>query len=351
VIVLVVFCGFDLVAGTLVARARRSALDDYAASERLYRTRSREYHHGLKPSTALDDARWGPGFYKVRTNSLGFRDREVREVPLTTDRWRILFIGDSFTEGVGVDYEKTFPALVEDALRAKDPRVEVLNAAVASYWPAAYFAKIRYFLEKGLVLNEVVVCIDVSDADDEVTISFDPFSPPSGELPAPSLSPPSAAAPSLAVFLHDHTLVTFQVLKRAKDLVSPPLPEEVIPPRGLWTVDEAAYRTVGAPGNERAVKHMDALAKLLEARGIPLTIVVYPWPAQIYYHDLDSKHVRLWREWSKRAGARFIDLFPLFVTDDPPLETIRRHFFVGDVHWNESGHGVVARGILEGRRW
>jgi hypothetical protein len=36
----------------------------------------------------------------------GFKDSGVRDVPLTTDKHRILFMGDSFTEGIGVPYEK-----------------------------------------------------------------------------------------------------------------------------------------------------------------------------------------------------------------------------------------------------
>jgi hypothetical protein len=44
----------------------------------------------------------------VFTDSLGFKDASRRAVP---DRRRILFIGDSFTEGVGLPYEQTFVGL------------------------------------------------------------------------------------------------------------------------------------------------------------------------------------------------------------------------------------------------
>ena len=52
--------------------------------------------------------KWGPANSRVVTNSLGFKDASTRNVPLVADRRRVVFIGDSFTEGVGVAYEESF---------------------------------------------------------------------------------------------------------------------------------------------------------------------------------------------------------------------------------------------------
>src|SRR5688572_28516176 len=40
------------------------------------------YHHGFKPNTSVDHEYWGPLAASYRINSLGFRDRAVRQVPL-----------------------------------------------------------------------------------------------------------------------------------------------------------------------------------------------------------------------------------------------------------------------------
>jgi hypothetical protein len=154
-----------------------------------------------------------------------------------------------------------------------------------------------------------------------------------------------------AVFLSEHTLIAYHALKAAKDALAPPLPPGVISARGLWTVRDEVYDAFAALGNERCVAHMDALAELLRARGIPLTVVVYPWPAQVWFHDLDSRQVHLWRDWSAARGARFVNIFPAFVTDAPPVETLRRYYIEGDIHWNEAGHAVVARTILGAGLW
>ncbi|HEX3495974.1 MAG TPA: SGNH/GDSL hydrolase family protein, partial [Methylocella sp.] len=65
------------------------------------------YHHTLRPKFDGFD-KWGTKFFPVLTNSLGFRDASTRDVPLMADRKRIVFIGDSFTEGLGVTYQETF---------------------------------------------------------------------------------------------------------------------------------------------------------------------------------------------------------------------------------------------------
>jgi hypothetical protein len=66
-----------------------------------------DYHHGLVRNFAGYDT-WGERRYRFYTNNLGFRDDAVREVPAAAATRRILIIGDSFTEGIGVTFEESF---------------------------------------------------------------------------------------------------------------------------------------------------------------------------------------------------------------------------------------------------
>jgi len=56
--------------------------------------------------------------------AMSIKDATSREVPLRPDRKRVLFVGDSFTDGVGVPYEEPFVGRFGSAF----PNLDVLNA-------------------------------------------------------------------------------------------------------------------------------------------------------------------------------------------------------------------------------
>src|SRR6266478_6970628 len=65
------------------------------------------YDHGLATNFDGHDV-WGEVRYRLITDSLGFKDGSAREVPLKSDSRRILLIGDSFAEGIGINFEDSF---------------------------------------------------------------------------------------------------------------------------------------------------------------------------------------------------------------------------------------------------
>jgi hypothetical protein len=314
------------------------------------RTPSELYHHDLRPRASVEDEVWGPRRSPYRTNSLGFRDRAVREVPLRSDRPRLVFIGDSFTEGAGVRYEDSFVGRVDEALAPRG--VEVLNAGVISYCPIIYYRKVQHLLEDvGLRFDALVVYIDIGDIQDEVTYKLDA----EGNVRSrPVRRVQELAAdqehggrgffrfPRLKKFLDRHSLLWSHAYVGLERLF--PMEGNRA---GLWTVDDDVFEAYGREGLELGRENMDRLAGLLRASGISLTVAVYPWPDQVRHHDLHSRQVAFWSAWAAAHGAGFIDYFPRFIGSAPPGEVLDRYFIRGDVHWNEAGHRLVADGFLE----
>ena len=79
--------------------------------KRTHKIKSYYYHHDLRPNAHWIE-RWGYKNSKIFTNNLGFKDKKIREINFKDKN--ILFIGDSFTEGVGVEFENTFVGIIEE---------------------------------------------------------------------------------------------------------------------------------------------------------------------------------------------------------------------------------------------
>lgn len=77
------------------------------------------YHHTLKENSRVIEDNEKFGETEIITNSLGFRDKEERKIDYKKKKYRITFIGDSYTEGVLLDWNDTFVGLIENNLSKK----------------------------------------------------------------------------------------------------------------------------------------------------------------------------------------------------------------------------------------
>jgi len=318
--------------------------------ERIARTYDPVYDHGFAPKFDGYDV-WGEARYRLITDSLGFKDSSTRDVPLKSDHRRILLIGDSFAEGIGLPFERTFAGLLEQAGQARPERIEFLDAGVASYSPSIYYKKIKYLLDRGLKLDEVVLLSDSSDVEDEATSYFcideDPnyhkfCNTPPGAVPMPAIK---------RDFFIDHFVVTNRVRLTIKRWIQTWLGNKRAAidsdhNRIGWTTkspDPAKYRPLGVDGGiARSLENMSKLSDLLKSHGIPLTIVVYPWAQQIAQGDRDSRQVRLWRDFCPTHCKAFIDLFPVFfAAADRDRDWYQHLYILGDDHFSAAGNRML----------
>lgn len=74
----------------------------------------------------------------------------------TPGAYRILFLGDSYTEGSGRRAECNYPTVVQRELRERGRNVEVMNAGVSGYGPAQALALLRELAARGYRFDAVV---------------------------------------------------------------------------------------------------------------------------------------------------------------------------------------------------
>lgn len=337
-----------------------------AYSDTDHRIRSQAFHHGLAANREINEA-WGMARYRYATNSLGFKDKAPRSVDLAGQGRRVLFMGDSFTEGKGFPYEQTFVGLIDADLGEKG--VEVLNGGVDSSAPVIYRLKAKYLLEElGLRFNTLVVFLDISDIFDQaLRYEYDG----EGRLIIPPKEPPPALTRAFH-YLRGHSVIVrfssvafdhlYLLARVAKHRIAiaaawGKTPWDVTAldmwaflvtdiKESAWSYDEQRWTSYGARGRQRSADEMESLLALLKRHGVDLVLAVYPWPDQMFHDPQSPRHRGFWRDWAEARQVPFIDLFPLF-TEGEPGDVLSRYFIPYDFHWNAEGHDLVARVFLD----
>lgn len=339
---LVVLIVIDLIIGTIFL---------IKPEEQKGRVADPYFNHTLTPNFEGTEP-WSGGQYKIYTNNLGFKDSSNRTVPLEVpDRHRILFIGDSFTEGIGIAYEKTWVGLVEQKLGPLG--YDILNAGVASYAPTIYYLRTKYLLEHGLKFDELVVFVDISDLQNELAYQY---WKPTTKYSLRTLW--EKYSHKVDFFFEHHSLTYLHLIrpiilgyhgrrlytlfidggaKNAKEA-------KYVADMGRWTFDDEVWNDWGKNGVKLEIEWMDKLYKLSKKNNIKMSVAVYPWPVQIQEKDLNSREVTVWRDFTKERGLDFYNFFPIFIATSTPFEKERKLYFLpNDSHWNEAGHEIIAK--------
>jgi hypothetical protein len=311
------------------------------------------FHHGLLPNQAAKN-KWGDKVFSIYTNSLGFKDQQCRQVKTISHKKRILFIGDSFTEGVGMTWEESFVGILDRAFSG----IEILNASTVSYSPKLYYLKIRYLIENlSFQFDELYVCIDNSDVMDEITYqSFSPY--PDNRM--------KKTGYKLRNYLFENSYIFYtganHINKRKRNTIA----ESWNPFSGAAIVDESAaqdedfitatldwsyipekYNKWGIEGLELAARNMNFLVDLCKSNDIKVNVVIYPWPNLIQRKDLNNVQVKFWESFCEKSNIRLVNLYPDFIPFQNETVIINRYFIPGDVHWNEEGNAFVAELLLD----
>jgi lysophospholipase L1-like esterase len=301
--------------------------------ERAYRICDPETHHALAPNTRSRHRWEDSAVVPLFTNSLGLRDEAARRIDGPAGRPRVLFLGDSFTEGVGVSFEQSFVGV----LSARLPAVEFFNGGVMSHAPTLEYRTLR---RVGPVLQPdlVVVLVDPSDVQDELYYEREGVKDADGEIQRFRCPRWRSAVKRSAL----GRLVGDAVRRLLPGLAPATLDESN---RLAWADSDSELEGWGRRGLERLSRSLDRIAAYGAAHGSATAFVLYPWP-KLIGSAAETPQVAEYRARIARVGAArgvpVLDLFPLFGPQD-----LDRLFIPGDVHWNPKGHELIAQHLAE----
>jgi len=323
------------------------------------------YHHELKKNYS------GKGHKNeiIYTNKYGLiKSKDEKEKKLN-DKSNILFLGDSFTQGAGINYEKTFASLASKKLKNKK---NIINLSAVSYSPSIYYYKTIYFIEKyNLDFSEVYLFLDISDPYDEqyrYDVKNDKVvDNPKKDNMLKNLENPlinsyfDEITYSLKKFITDNTTITFYFLKITKDIIIKKDKDKeaffkkygfiINHQANLWTFDDVYYQREGYKGVEICKKYLEKINEVIKKKNSKLTLVIYSWPGQIFRNDRNIRSSLIWREWTNRNNVNFLDFSNILYENQlienkkDRLKIIDKFYLKNDMHFNENGHKLFFQEI------
>jgi len=325
----------------------------------------------------------------MRINDKGLRDRP-RDYAPAPGAQRVLALGDSFTEGLGVEEEQGWTRVLETGLRKEGcAGSEVVNGGTSGYSTDQeslfYSSEGARYGASVVVLtffyNDVLQNIDPTRyrrakplfvfEGDRLVLSNTPLPPPRSDEPLPAAEQADDAPPprgSAALRFLESRL-----------RYGAPVVHTRFAALGLWPALEAGetprvfkvYRRRPIPEVTEAWRMTRALLRDLNAdvqrRGARLLVVYIPHRLEVNqatwqhfclmlgWNDGNTERdglARRLREIARDVGFEMLDLTPAFQQADRAWTS--NPYYLQDEHWTPVGHRTAAREIervLRGPGW
>jgi GDSL-like lipase/acylhydrolase family protein len=278
---------------------------------------------------------------RFRTNHLGYRARP--QAPRTARPLRIAFVGDSFTEGMQVEYERTFCALIERELADSLPGSEVVceNFGVAATGIFDYWHRITHDVLTPVAPDAVVLCLypgnDFTDAFPD-----DGFEPDG--RPRRSYYREPNPAWHVVTWWNLKSKVAHYVTRSMCVAALRFAPRTVQGPWLWWADPELAARSAGAPAIERSKVLLHTISYECRKHGTKLCLLVVGPVPNYRAKDGQSPLGRIIADWN--IDVPVVDA-AIAAAATPHFE---RLLFPRDGHLNESGHAFMAASALPALR-
>jgi len=335
---------------------------------RAHRIKSYYYHHDFRPMASWYDT-WGYKKPKIFTNSEGFKDKSKRKINFKKEN--ILFIGDSFTEGVGLPYEESFVGIIDQKILEKNKQILVLNAGVQSYSPAVYLSKLNHILNiRKLPINKVFVVMANGDINDDLYRYKDVNEK---YIVTHEDYKQNQVLINIINFYKSNTL-TYQFITRITPikpivkswfkkkeytfdeaesyLLKNTSNEEILNILNSfydhqYLLDNNALNDWGLEGLKKSKKYLEKLIYLCKQKKINVTLIVME-EAVVFLNSVNIDFYKnYWRKVAINNNINFIYLEDYHSSYNDKFEAYRNLFFIRDNHWNEKGNQMVAEEIIK----
>ena len=315
--------------------------------------------------------------YNVSTNDLGFRDSSNRI--LNREKLYSIIIGDSFVEGVGLNFQNTLVGLLNKKLQNEINQFEFLNAGVASYSSYIYKKKIIEILNNNpdLKVKDIIVLLDKSDVidDEEYLNKPSKFKNSKGKLINQRKKDFSKDLKDLNFWrfytkqtlsgrtiklLTDH-LESFVTNLKSRVLLASQLDKKFYEisenqVKSLKSInnrpfiknwfEKELWEKKGKANIQFSIENLKDLNDFLANKNINLNVVLYPWSFELADSQYKERYLNFILPLLKKNGIRTILAYDIFYEGDI-YDNIGKFYIYNDIHFNENGYEILANYIFK----
>jgi lysophospholipase L1-like esterase len=275
----------------------------------------------------------------VRQNAHGHRGK-YRPVAKQAGSYRLLVLGDSFTEGVHVGEEQLFTARMEEAA----PALEVLNAGVGGYGTVQEYL---YLANEGLELRPdlVILMFYPNDLTDNALSYYPGFGP----RPFASFKNGQLKINETLISTEYEKFilpVPFRTVLSRYSYLYYFLNSRIYQPFFSRKMRDLQQADLNAINSETRFKIFFALLEklqaLLQGGRIPLFVVLIPTREDVAAGRSETSNPII-----EFCQARQIACLSLLERFRRETSSGIRPYFPGDIHWTSAGHQIAADEILK----
>ena len=317
-----------------------------------------QYYYELKKN-CKESYRFKKTFPIVETITDELGLRVGNKSPLKTkDNENIFIFGDSFTYGVGLEYEKTFVGLIEKKIKNQN----IFNFGVGSYSPSVYLYNLKKKLKEGVVPDKIILFLDLTDVLDEASRwdyndELNIVKLKTNEVYKRSLEKEKFLKRNFKVSTNLFSYLNFH-LRTFRDKVKIKIKDE----RKIKTSIQGSF-TYTEPelldkrfwksdtlslGIAKLENRLNKISNISKKVNSDFYIVIYPWAETLEFGQEKFN----WSEFTKKMcikiDCKVIDAIPEFqLYKDQNTNWSNELYFLNDEHFNKKGAFLLSEKVIK----
>lgn len=349
-----------------IIKANRESFDN--------RIFNKNYNYTFKKQVQFT-SQYDENIYEIFTNDLGFRDESTQS--LDRDKEYSILIGDSFIEGVGLNYKDTIVGLLNENLA--NNKFKFLNAGVASYSSYIYLRKIEEIIKNNndLKIKEVIVFLDKSDVSDDERYLNKPifFKDTKGKFINQRKEDFLGDLKELSFWrFYTKQTISGNIIKLGTDqienffsniekryFISKKLNKsffevtdlEIKAIKSINNKPHIRNWYLGTTWEERtkrnikfSMENLNKLKNFLKKKNIDLLVVLYPWSFEIDNDDIRNKYLEFIIPLLNENKINSLSVYDKFLKGNI-YENIGKNYLYNDIHFNKNGNQIIVNALLK----